>query len=192
MAIDIKEIFDKYADNMSSILGYIKYKKGLHDYRQGRYKIYQMIPYIKEAIDTTILIKIYGFFDKKYGLTLENLLEAAEKPQPDKNAEVLNLRGELADFKKTNATIKNSIIGLRNVRAHVNLKDQPSNITADEVDAVVKWIKEFINKLHRLCELSSLGYSYANERKSIYGDVLDVLKRPEVQQIKWRKDPRLC
>ncbi|MCL2048838.1 MAG: DUF4145 domain-containing protein [Defluviitaleaceae bacterium] len=173
----INDYFDKYSGNMKVILEYLQYKKYLYEYRQEGHEIYKMIPYITYAIDTTLLIKIYGFFDKDYGLPLNGFLRLLKGSQFDKDGKISSLESELENFEKDNAIIKNSIRNLRNATAHVNpnTKDASKSITVEDVESVLEWIKKFINELHKLCGKSSMGYYY--DTKHIFMDVLDVLKR---------------
>jgi len=156
----------------------MQYKKDLHNYRQGGHNIYKMIPYIQDAIDDTLMLKLYGFFDANYGIPLKTLLDLAKNSQSDKDCEFSKLEAELELFEKTNDKIITSIIRLRGYRAHVNPKNNPKNnppsIATDDVEAVVEWIKDFINKLHKLCGKSAGGYLY--DERNIFMDVLDVLK----------------
>jgi len=178
----LDDYFNKYSDNMESILVYIQYKKDLHDYCQEGFKIYSMIPYIKDAIDTILLIKLYGFFDvgvKKgvgYGLPLKNLLTIVKDSDFAEGSAIATLESELESFLQVNAVLKNSIIRLRQASAHVNPIDNPPSVTTEDVEVIVNWIKDFINKLHKLCKRSSFGYLYKSDIGNIFMDVLDELK----------------
>ena len=184
----LDEYFSKYSDNMASILDYIQYKKDLHGYCQEGFKVYRMIPYIKDAIDTTLLIKLYGFFDtgvKKgvgYGLPLKNFLAIVKDSEFDKDNAIATFESELESFLQANAVLKNSIINLRQARAHVNPIDNLPNIAVEEVEVIVNWIKDFINKLHKLCKRSGGGYLYERDIGNIYMDVLDALKEKQVNR----------
>ena len=173
---DIDMLFDKYSNNMASVLNYMRYKKDLHEYRQDGFKDYPMLPYINDAIDITLLIKLNGFFDKKYGLPLKKFIVAIKGSQFDVNNAVGILENELNVFACENAVINNAIVRLRNARAHVDPTDSPSSITMDEVTVVVEWIRCFIDKLHRLCGKSTFGYKYTSDFPVVFADVLDVLK----------------
>jgi len=172
---EINKYFDKYSSNMGSILAYVRYKKDLYNYYQDEYKIYDMLPYIREAIDITCLIKLYGFFDKKYGLPLNNFLNFLKNSNLGKDNELSMLEEELNLFSKENV-VKNKIIRLRSIMAHTNPNGKPVVLTVEEVEEILEWIKIFINKLHRLCGKSSFGFIYQSQHGSIFKDVLDVLK----------------
>ena len=194
---EINELFDKYSNNMASVLSYIQYYKDLQNYSQNGNRAYKMLPYINYAVYVTFLLKLYGFFDtgKKgnvpYGLPLKMFLDAVKDSQFDKEGAVASLEAELKSFEDANATIQTSIRTLRNIVGHVNPTDNPPNITLEEIEATIKWIRCFIDKLGNLCGKGSFGVLYKTPHGGIIGeikmpvvikkhDVLDVLVENQV------------
>jgi len=147
---------------MSIVLTYIGYRKDLDNYCQNKNEIYRMIPYIKESIDTILAIKLYGFFDEKYGLTLKELLTTVKTSITEKKTALSDLEKELSAFEKNNNT-KQSIIRIRHCFAHINQKDKPESISISSIEILIEFIKNFINKLHKLSGLSTAGYIYTSE-----------------------------
>lgn len=177
--IELNKYFESYSNNMAIILDYIRYKKDLHNYYQDGYKIYKMIPYIQYSVDTTLAIKLFGFFDTKNNtLPFKNFLDIVKNSPiyaEDKCVEISRLEIELKSFLQSNVTMK-SITRIRHTMTHVNPKDNPENLTVEEVEALVEWIKNFINELHQLCGKSVFGYVYESTSPPIFADVLDILK----------------
>jgi len=175
----IDEYFKKCSDNMDGVLAYMRHKKDIYDYYQCGHKIYKMLPDIRNAIELTLAIKLFGFFEDKHskqGVSLERFLGLIDGSIYDTGDAVSTLKRELELF-NSSATVK-SIIRIRHTMAHINPHDKnPPSIEIKDVENAITWIKEFINKLHRLCGKSTFGYRYTSDFKCIFMDVLDVLKK---------------
>lgn len=97
--VEINNFFKIYSDNIARILDYLKYRKELHEYCDKGYPVYRMIPFMKESIDLSLSIYIFGFFDKNHGFSLRKFLDLLRGPSFDSN-DINALKKELAEFKK--------------------------------------------------------------------------------------------